>query len=296
MPRPSVERIQLDELTCWQIRHADKELLISQQGAQILSYKENGRPLVWLSDQAAFKQGQPVRGGVPICWPWFANLEHNPEPVQTMHNQPSSATAHGFVRSLGWQLQGIETEGNGVRLDFVFDTRLHPQPDWPYAAQLHFQVRLDDRLHMALTTCNLSDTTLRYSQALHSYFAVSDIRQVKIEGLQGHSYLDCLDGWSRKHQTDEPVFSAETDRVYLDTPAAIAIIDDPWGRKINLLSSGSRSAVVWNPWTEKSLRLTQFAHNAWQGMLCIEHANAAEDFQALESGEQHTLSVSIWSS
>jgi glucose-6-phosphate 1-epimerase len=295
MPNPSVERIQLGDLTCWRARYANNELLISQQGAQILSYTEAGKPLIWLSDQATYKKGQPVRGGVPICWPWFANLQHNPTQVQNMHSTPTAAPAHGLLRGVDWHLQGIQCEDDKIQFDFVFNTADTPQPDWPHAAEIHFRVRLDERLHMELTTRNLGRNDLSYSQALHTYFAVSDIRQVHVDGLQGCHYLDCLDGWAQKTLIDLQTFNGETDRVYLETPDTLSIIDKSWNRRIHLQSSGSRSAVVWNPWTDKSLRLSQFAADAWQGMLCIEHANAADDARVLSFGEQHSLSAIIWS-
>lgn len=295
MPHSSVEQIQLDELLCWRVRYGSNTLLISQQGAQVLSYIEGERPLIWLSDLASFKRGQPVRGGIPICWPWFANLGQNPPSVQAMHLQPDSAPAHGFVRGVDWQLQGIQTSDDGIHLDFTFDIRLNPQPDWPHDALLQLHLHLDERLHIALTTCNRGDTNLTYSQALHSYFAVSDIRNVQIDGLQGSPYLDCLDGWKRQVQDGLQHFSGETDRVYLETADQLTIIDEAWQRRIHLHSSGSRSAVVWNPWISKSLRLSQFAHHAWQNMLCIEHANAADDCKTLSPGERHILKACIWS-
>lgn len=294
MARSHVERLELDELTCWRVRYEACELLISQQGAQILSYQEDQQPpLIWLSEQAAYQRGQSVRGGVPICWPWFGNLQRNPQAVQAMHLQPDTAPAHGLVRSLDWQLRGIDSLDDGIQLDFVFNSATQPLADWPHAAELHLRIRLDGRLHIELHSRNLGDTPLAISQALHSYFAVSHIRQIEVEGLHGCRYIETLEDWQQRQQDGALHFAGETDRIYLDTPAQLSILDRAWQRRIHLHSSGSNSAVLWNPWIDKAQRLSQFAADAWQGMLCIEHANVMDDIRVLAAGEQHQLSVSI---
>lgn len=295
MHRSDVERLELDELTCWRVRYGTHDLLISQQGAQILSYQQDGQPpLIWLSEQAAYRRGQGVRGGVPVCWPWFGNLLRNPHTVQAMHTQPDAAPAHGLVRTLNWALEGIDCRDDGITLEFSYNTVTHPLPDWPHAAKLRLCIQLDERLQIKLGTRNLGETPLSISQALHSYFAVSDIRHVTVEGLHGCRYIETLEDWQQREQTGALHFCGETDRIYLNTPAQLSILDPAWQRRIHLLSRGSQSAVVWNPWTDKAQRLSQFAHDAWQGMLCIEHANVMADTLTLAPDEQQWLEVSLW--
>ncbi|MDF3193376.1 D-hexose-6-phosphate mutarotase [Pseudomonas sp. 1928-m] len=295
MARSHVERLELDELTCWRARYGAYELLISQQGAQILSYQADDQPpLIWLSEQAAYKRGQGVRGGVPVCWPWFGSLQRNPPAVQAMHLQPETAPAHGLVRNLDWQLQGIDSRDDGIHLEFIYNSATQPLTDWPHAAELRLSIRLDERLHIQLSSRNLGDTPLAISQALHSYFAVSDVRKVAVEGLHGCRYIETLEDWQQRQQDGLLQFSGETDRIYLDTPAQLSILDRAWRRRIQLHSSGSNSAVLWNPWTDKAQRLSQFAADAWPGMLCIEHANVLDDIRVLAAGEQHQLDVSLW--
>ncbi|MFP6847589.1 MAG: D-hexose-6-phosphate mutarotase [Pseudomonas sp.] len=295
MAESNVERVELGELTCWRVRYGANELVISQQGAQVLSYQTDGQPpLIWLSKQAVFHKGQGVRGGVPVCWPWFGNLQRNPPAVQAMHTQPAQAPAHGLVRNLDWQLQGIDSRTDGIHIDFTFNSLSQPQNDWPHAAELRLSIRLDERLHLELHSRNLGTTPLAISQALHSYFAVSDIRQVSVEGLHGCRYIETLEDWQTRQQEGPLQFNGETDRIYLDTPASLSIRDDAWQRRIQLLSSGSNSAVLWNPWIDKAQRLSQFADDAWQGMLCIEHANVMDDIRVLAAGEQHRLNLSLW--
>lgn len=293
MSTAQVECVELDQLTCWRIRAAGSELLVAQQGAQILSYGKDGQPpLIWLSPQAAYQRGQSVRGGVPLCWPWFGDLRRNPQAVQA-HYYLEQAPAHGLVRALDWELLGIDEEGDAFTLRFVYDTREQPLEGWPRDVGLTFVVRLAHGLSMSLETHNRGTEPLTLSQALHSYFAVSDVRQVRVEGLQACRYIDTLQDWQELRQQDALGFDGETDRIYFDTPARLSIVDPGWGRRIHLDARGSRSAVLWNPWVDKAKRLSQFPDDAWQSMLCIETANVLEDVVQLKPDERHRLELHI---
>lgn len=296
MSQAHIERVELDQLTCWRVHLGDAELLVAQQGAQVLHYQRAGQPpLLWLSEQAGYQRGQSVRGGVPVCWPWFGNLQRNPAAVQAQHRNPGAAPAHGGVRGLDWQLQGIDNLGEAVELLFSFDSRQHALPDWPHAAELELRIRLDQRLQLQLTSRNLGERPLALSQALHSYFAVSDIRQVSVEGLHGCRYIDTLDDWQERRQQGALGFAGETDRIYLDVPPRLSLLDAGWQRRIHLEARDSHSAVLWNPWIDKAQRLSHFAADAWQRMLCIETANVWDDCLELAPGASHSLDLSLWS-
>jgi glucose-6-phosphate 1-epimerase len=289
---PQVERIELDELVCWRVRTAQAELLVAQQGAQVLRYQPHGQqPVIWLSEEAAYKKGQSVRGGVPVCWPWFGDLARNPEPIQQQH-AGGAAPAHGPVRGLDWQLQGIDSDDTSVTLSFSFPA--HTLATLPKGIELTLAVRLDDRLTLSLTTRNTGSQPLALSQALHTYFAVADIQQACIEGLDQTRYIETLEDWQQRQQQGDVTFAGETDRIYLDIPAQLSILDPLWQRRIYLASSGSRSAVVWNPWIDKAQRLSQFADDAWPTMLCIETANVLDDFITLTPGSEHCMAVALW--
>src|SRR5690606_10917276 len=133
-----------------------------------------------------------------------------------------------------WELLSIDEEDDAVTLRFAYDTRNQPLEGWPRDAGLSFVVRLGQDLGMSLETHNRGDTPLTLSQAVHSYFAVSDVRQVSVEGLQGCRYLDTLQDWQELRQQDAPVLASETDRIYLDTPARLSIVDPGWERRIHL--------------------------------------------------------------
>jgi glucose-6-phosphate 1-epimerase len=293
-PSAQIETLMLGELHCWRIRHADAELLISQQGAQILSYQRNSQPpLIWLSEEATYLRGQSVRGGVPVCWPWFGDLQRNPPAVQALVAQPDAAAFHGGVRSLDWQLLAMNPDVDGVSLQFAA-----PAPttaDWPAELTLELHIRLDERLHISLISHNHGIRPLTISQALHSYFAVSDIQQVAVDGLADCRYIETLAGWQQHQQQDALTFSSETDRIYQDLPSRLSIRDPGWQRRVCLQSHGSRSAVLWNPWIDKAARLSSFAADAWQRMLCIETANVWDDCCQLAPGAQHSMGFSLWS-
>lgn len=295
MTTANVERLELGALTCWRLSLNGSELLITQQGAQILSYQQAGQqPIIWLSQEASYEPANSVRGGVPVCWPWFGNLQRNPPAVQGMHAQPLQAGAHGLVRSIDWALQEVDQQDNSISITFSYNSLEQPLPDWPHAAQLTLSVRLDTQLHISLECRNLGIQPLTFSQALHSYFAVSDIRQVSVKGLHDCQYIETLEDWQTRTQQGDLRFAGETDRIYLNTPPTLHICDPGWQRSIHLQSSGSNSAVLWNPWIDKAQRLSQFADSAWQRMLCIEHANVLDDAVTLAPNAQHQLGISIW--
>lgn len=293
MSTPKVESEQHGELNCWRITTDSAELLVAQQGAQVLSYQRLGEPpLLWLSDQALFKHGKSVRAGVPVCWPWFGNLQRNPEAVRNQFSG-SDAPAHGLARGRDWQLLGIDSTGDSVQLAFTLPESQGKLPGWPHQVRLTLDIVMGEQLTLNLTSHNLGSDPVTLSQALHSYFAVSDVRSVRVEGVDGLDYIETLADWEQRTQQSDLTFSGETDRIYLDSPAQLSIVDPAWNRRVRLTSGGSRSAVIWNPWTERAAQLPDMAADGWQRMLCIETANVWDDLVELAPGATHVLSLSI---
>ncbi|WLI06648.1 D-hexose-6-phosphate mutarotase [Pseudomonas sp. FP597] len=296
MPLPHVETLKIDELDCWLIRHNGAELRVAQQGAHIFSYQRDGeQPLIWPNPAAVFKQGKGIRTGVPVCWPWFGVFDRNPPSVKAMRQSDQPAGAHGFVRTALWELAGTAFEGEALRIDLILPVPAGGFPGWPHQVDLKLSLLLDDHLHIRLTSHNRGTDTVTLSQALHTYFAVSDVRNVQVEGLDGTTYIDTADGWSEKTQSGLLSFTAETDRIYLGTPAELSIVDNDWQRRIQLSSEGSKSTVIWNPWTERAKAFDDMVDDGWQGMLCIETANVLDDVVELAPGKSHILGVSITS-
>ncbi|MGH8439001.1 MAG: D-hexose-6-phosphate mutarotase [Pseudomonas sp.] len=295
MSTPKVESEQHGELNCWRITSDTAELLVTQQGAQVLSYQRIGEPpLLWLSEQAIFKQGKSVRAGVPVCWPWFGNLKRNPAAVQAMY-RVEDAPAHGLVRGRDWQLLSIESSGDSVRVEFTLPETQGKLPGWSHNVELKLSIVMGEQLSITLTSYNLDNVPVTLSQALHSYFAVSDVREVQVEGVDGLGYIETLANWEQRTQQGNLGFAGETDRIYLQTPEQLNIVDPNWNRRICLSSSGSRSAVIWNPWIERAAELADMADDGWQRMLCIETANVWDDVVMLAPGATHSLNLSIGS-
>ncbi|PBP94259.1 D-hexose-6-phosphate mutarotase [Pseudomonas congelans] len=293
---PTVESILYDELNCWRICHGEAELLVAQQGAHILSYQVAGQqPLVWLNEEAVLKRGKPIRAGMPICWPWFGNLDRNPQSVQAMRDSSEPAKAHGEVRALDWQLLGIGADGDALLVEFVLPEAEGHLPGWPHNVALKLSIRLDHALNVSLVSYNCGTEPVVISQALHTYFAVSDVRQVSVEGLDGLRYIETLENWEEREQSGDLAFTGETDRIYKDTPGVLSIVDPEWQRRIHIRSTGSNSAILWNPWIEKTGKFTDMAADGWQRMVCVETANVLDDVVTLAPDQMHVLGVSIWS-
>lgn len=290
----SITAMDFSGLAGWRLRFGTAQLDICQQGAQILSYFADiaQPPLIWLSDCAEYVKGQGVRGGVPVCWPWFGALEYNPAAVQKMIT--ADAPFHGLARTVDWQLLDSSADSDALRLTLQLDAS-QGLADWPHAAMLQLQIELGERLSLRLESHNLGSELLAISQALHTYFAVSDIRQVVVQGLEGCSYHETLEDWQLREQAGALTFSGETDRVYLQVPEHLQIVDKGWQRRIHLRTQGSQSAIVWNPWIDKAQTLSGFASDAWQQMLCIENANVLDDHLWLEPGARHRLQLELYS-
>ncbi|MFJ2484259.1 D-hexose-6-phosphate mutarotase [Pseudomonas sp. NPDC087598] len=296
MNTPNVEAVKLDELNCWRIRHGQAEVLVAQQGAHILSYQIDGQPpIIWLNDKAEFKTGKSIRAGVPVCWPWFGIFERNPQSVKAMRVSDEPAPAHGFVRATDWELGGIEAEAHGIKVEFKLSCPEGGFAGWPHDVDLTLTLRLDDQLHISLTSHNRGTDSVSLSQALHTYYAVSDVRNVHVEGVDGLNYIETLDNWNTHAQKGDLQFAGETDRIYLDAPPQLSIVDPTWERRIVLTATGSRTAVIWNPWIDRAAALADMDNDGWQRMLCIETANVMDDVVNLAPGASHTMSVSVGS-
>lgn len=260
--------------------HCEARILL--QGAQILSWAPAGeRPVIWLSPAAKYSPNKSVRGGIPICWPWFgAHAEHTDFP------------AHGVARTTVWQINTVEPLADGrIRLTFILPQTVETGAYWSYDTPLFYTITLGNTLELELLTRNDSNSDIVIGEALHTYFAVSDVRTVRISGLQDCDYIDKVDAGKRKHQSGDVTIAGEVDRVYLDTETECVIHDDSWNRRIHIQKQGSRSTVIWNPWIAKSAALGDLGENGYLHMLCVESANAADNVVTLPLAGEHRLWV-----
>lgn len=257
---------------------------ISLLGANVIDWIPRGaEPVIWLSKDALFKLGKSIRGGIPICWPWFG-----------AHPDKADYPAHGFARSRLWNIDTIYTLDTGeTRVEFFLKPDEATQTYWPCDTQLEYHVTVGKSLQLELITTNQCDETrqLKLTQALHTYFKVGDVSKVTVRGLEDKHYLDKLEGFAEKEQTGPISIQQEVDRIYLDTTDECIIEDPVLKRHISIKKTGSHSTVVWNPWQATAEKMGDLGNEGYKTMLCVESSNAAGDTITLEQGEQHRLSV-----
>ncbi len=264
-----------------QVTNPHASASIARQGAQVLTWAPAGQaPVVWLSPAARFAVGKSLRGGVPVCWPWFG-----------AHPDDASKPAHGFARNNDWQVQETARLADATRVVLRYLPGDAQRALWPFDAELSLAVTVGERLRLELTTRNTGTEAFTLTQALHTYFHVGDIGAARIEGLEGKPYIDRLAGDARVVQDGPVTIAGEVDRIYLDCPDDVAIIDPSLGRRIRISKQGSRSYVVWNPWIEKGTKFGDMGEDGYRAMLCVETTNAWDDRVRVAPGEQFTLST-----
>ncbi len=261
---------------------ADGSASLCLQGAHLTRFQPRAQahPLLWLSPQARHARGRSIRGGVPVCWPWFG-----------AHPADGALPAHGFARTVPWEVvdSGVADGVAQLTLRLCADdaTRLM----WPHDTPLELYIEVGDALVLELTTLNAGDAAVRIGEALHAYFTVGDIAEVEVLGLEGCRYLDKTQGFAAAQQQGPVRFTAETDRIYVDTETSCTIVDPQLLRRIVIDKSGSRSTVVWNPWQQRAQAMGDLGDDGWRRMLCVESANAADNTVELQPGDLHTLRV-----
>ncbi len=254
---------------------------VALQGAQVCAWQPAGqRPVLWLSGAARCQPGQALRGGVPVCWPWFGSAP--------------GTSSHGFARTRLWQVRASRLCADGqltLRLGLQDDRDTRAL--WDHAFDLELAVTAGRELTLQLVTSNTGTAPFTLTLALHSYLAVGDIGQASVHGLDDTCYLDKVNDFAEKRQHGAVHFCGETDRVYIDT-LSDCVIDDPvWGRNIRIAKQGSRSTVVWNPGAEKEKTISDLASGEYRHMLCVETANAGPDRITLAAQQMHTLAACI---
>ncbi len=253
------------------------------QGAHITCFQPVGQlPLLFTSAQSQFAPGKPIRGGIPVCFPWFGPRAGD-----------SAAPLHGLARILPWNVESLGVGPDGaVKMVFALADSDRSRPIWARSFALRLIAVFGQHLDLTLQVNNTGMKSLTFEEAFHTYFAVADVRGVSITGLSTATYVDKADGMKRKVQDAEPIrIAGETDRVYLSAPGRV-IIDDPGARRrIVMDKAGSDTTVVWNPWIAKAKAMPDFGDDEWPSMLCVETANASENAVVLASGQSHTMNV-----
>lgn len=254
---------------------------VALHGAHVLSFiPRGGKDALWMSPEAIIAPGEGIRGGIPVCWPWFAAHAIDP-------GKPD----HGFVRKTSWRVARTFADAGEAGIELAFEFTPEHRRLWDGEAELSLVVALSDQLRVDLVTRNLGPAPVAITDALHTYFAIDDVAAIAVHGLESRPYLDKLQGFARLTQQGAITFAGEVDRIYQDTTDDI-VIDDPGNaRKIRIAKLGSTSTVVWNPWVEKSARLSHMPPDAYLGMVCVETTNAGGDVVTLNPRDSHRLSA-----
>lgn len=243
-------------------------------GAHVTAWQPSGHaPVLWMSTQSWFTEGKPIRGGIPICWPWFGPA--------AVPDQP----AHGFARLADWSLENVNTDPDGT---VVVQLSLTAP-----ASRLDLEVRFGRELALKLSATNSGNDPMPISEALHTYLAVGDVRSVQIHGLGGVGGQDRVGTPFPITGSDPLKVDAETDLMFQAHEGEVLVDDPSLGRQLRVTKSGSRSTVVWNPWIAKAARMPDFGDHEWPGMLCVEAANAFTDAYTLGPGETRQLGTRV---
>ena len=254
---------------------------ISLHGGQVLSFVPTGSDdLLWLSPTTSLPP-KAIRGGVPVCWPYFGK-----------QGQPDDAIQHGHARISRWPLTDVKREADGsVMLKLALPLRDG------VPLELLMSLHIGRELRQSIDTLHRGDVPYRLTQALHTYFRVADATQVTVTGLDGLRYDDKHDGRTHVQSGDwslhDPRDPGRSDRIYAGTGHRFDLIDPAGGRSIRLDTFGSRSLVVWNPGDAGARAIADMPDDGWQHFVCLEAANASDDAIELEPGQRHRLSQVI---
>lgn len=260
---------------------ADAEIYL--QGAHVTAWAPAGQAdVIWMSDRSAFAPGVPIRGGVPVCFPWFG-----PHPS-------GSAPLHGFARISDWSLAEVTEDGDDVVLVLTLsDTDATRASAWPHRFRARYRVTIGATLTVALEVTNTGAEPITFAEAFHTYLGVGDIREASITGLEEAPYVDRLVSPEWLEPTGASLtITAETDRVYAQ-PGTIAVVDGTGARTLTVTAQGSANAVIWNPWVAKAAAMGDFGDDEWSEMVCVETCNVAGDVVSLAPGASHLMVATV---
>ncbi len=252
-------------------------------GGQVTSWVPTGAgtDVLFVSRQAVWQRDRAIRGGIPVCFPWFGAHPTNP-----------AAPSHGFARLREWRLASIEPRGDGVVVAVDYSSDAASRELWPHEFHLRLEVAFGATLQVALTVTNSGRETFSFEEALHTYFAVADVRSASLSGLAGARYLDTVGGIREARQQGDVRFEAETDRIYFTTDGAV-IHDRSRPRRITVHKKNSANTVVWNPWIARAIALADFGDDEWTRMLCVETCNVRDAAIPLDPGHSHTMTTAV---
>lgn len=257
---------------------------ISLYGGQVVNFRPNNTmELLWISPNSNFEEGRAIRGGIPVCFPWFGP-----------HKNDADKPQHGFARLMFWDMAETKSQPTGetlVRLQLCSSE--NTKKYWPHDFCAELIIVVGKSLSTTLKVTNTSSETIEYTGALHSYFSLSAIENITIEGLQNTKYIDQLQSAEAVQEEPELKIQKAEIRHYLDTETDCVIYDNVFGRRISVAKTGSKVTTVWNPWEESSREIDDLPDDGYQTFVCVEAVNAFNDAIKLDAGESHETSAII---
>ena len=266
------------------IENHHAQALISLYGGQVLSFRPRGEEQVlFTSSKSLYERGQAIRGGVPVCWPWFGP-----------HASDKSKPMHGFARLCEWTINHTETTSDGAtRIELELHETPHSMTLWPHPFTLKLIVTVGLSLRIELQAKNRSDETVEITGALHTYLKVAEAEHTHITGLDDTFFSDALAEHRVNLQRGKLIVNEEINRIYRETETTCILHDPGIDRQLVVQKSGSRSTVIWNPWKERAAALPDLGDEDYRNMVCIEAANTLHDAVRLAPGESHALATEI---
>jgi glucose-6-phosphate 1-epimerase len=248
-------------------------------GAHVTSWQPSGEEKVlFLSSKSRWDLGHAIRGGIPICFPWFADKANNP-----------TAPAHGFARTMLWQLGSITQADDAVTVAMHIESNADTKKWWLADFQAVYRATFGSQLHLELEVTNSGTSPLHFEEALHTYFHVGQIEQLQLQGLDAVQYIDKTDSKRKKTQQGPIVIDSEIDRIYLNHNNSVEVEDHSLHRCININKHNSLTTVVWNPWINKAKAMPDFGDDEWSQMVCVEVSNVADFAIEIAPDQQHKM-------
>jgi glucose-6-phosphate 1-epimerase len=252
-------------------------------GAQVASWRPAGaEEVLFLSSHSKWEDGSAIRGGIPICFPWFRAKADNPK-----------APAHGFVRTKAWKLDSVTKDGDTVTVSMSTGNDEDTTKWWPSDFRLVHRVTFGRDLKLNLAVTNTGTTPLYFEEALHTYHKVGQIDNIRVQGLDGVPYLDNTDANREKTQHGDVVITTQTDSAYVNTQHPLELVDPELHRRIRITKENSLTTVVWNPWSQGAQSLSDLGDDEWQQFVCVEASNILGCAVKLEPRQQHSIRATI---
>ncbi|HDM8171655.1 TPA: D-hexose-6-phosphate mutarotase [Vibrio harveyi] len=273
----NVTIVEVDQVKVVRVIHEKATAGIALHGGHVVSFTPAGKEdLIWMSEKAIFDGKAALRGGIPVCWPWFGRI---------------ATPAHGFARTAEWELVEHRENDNGVLVELALFPTEETHDIWPHMFDARLMVEISDQLKVTLKVTNIDDAEWTFSGALHTYLNVGDIKQAQTTGM-GPEYIDSLKEGEICQGGDVLQLTDTIDRVYTQPEAQILVKDAVLNRTLSVENQGHNSAVLWNPWATGAQGMGDMADNGYETMLCVEstvHAPSIKQGKTLQPGETHEL-------